>query len=157
MDYIDNPKFEPFTPAEGGYSVEFPGAPSTFSRPGLDGKASRGVEFNREMPQERYFVEFIRLSQAEQKMDPQKLLGAAADSWTKATPNVRDEQRSPRDVNGYPAIELVLRQGQFQGATLIRVIKVNDRLYSVGVSGQIQPEHNRGYKFLDSFKPDKDE
>jgi hypothetical protein len=154
MNYIDNPTFKPYTAPDQSYSVSFPGDPTAVNRFGPTGKKVAGTEYRRDFPQERFFVEYVTLTPIEGKEDAQKILAATCDAWLATVPGGKEVRRYARDVDGHPAVDLFVQTDGFQQHNLyVRVIKVGDRVYSVGVSGQIMTDHKHGDTFLDSFKP----
>jgi hypothetical protein len=154
--YIENPKFQPYTAPDQSYTVSFPGAPSPVNRFGPTGKKIAGTDYHRAFPVERFFVEYVTLSPAEAKEDPQKVLNAACDTWLSTVPGGTEVRRYARDVDGHPAMDLFVETGGFQQNNLyVRVVIAGDRVYSVGVSGQIMTDHKHGDEFLDSFHPAK--
>jgi len=93
---------------------------------------------------------FLNLSPAEAKEDPQKVLNAACDTWLGTAPGGTEVRRYARDVDGHPAMDLFVETGGFQQNNLyVRVVIAGDRVYSVGVSGQIMTDHKHGDEFLD--------
>jgi hypothetical protein len=158
FQYVDNPKFQPYTAPDQSYSAKFPGTPSPVNRTGPTGKKLAGADYRRDFPVERFFVEYAALSPAEAKEDPQKVLNAACDTWLATVPGGQEVRRYPRDVDGHPAMDLFVETGGFQQNNLyVRVVIAGDRLYSVGIAGQIMTEHRHGDEFLDAFRPGKKE
>jgi hypothetical protein len=154
FQYIENPTLKPYTAPDQTYSVSFPDTPSPVDKFGPAGKKVSGVEATRVFPKERFFVEYSTVTKAEAFDDPKKLLAALCDAWVKSISGGKELKRYAHEVDGYPAIDLFVDTGQFgQNSLYVRVIKVGDRLYSVGVEGQIRPEHKHGDDFLDTFHP----
>src|SRR5262245_7625936 len=154
VPYIDNPTFRPYEPPDKSYTVNFPRPPGVVSRPRPTGKKTARAGYDRRFPVERFFVEYVTLSPAEKKDDPQKVLNAACDTWLSTVPGGKEARRYARDVDGCPAMDLFVETGGFQQNNLyVRVLIAGDRLYSVGVSGQIMTDHRHGDEFLDSFHP----
>jgi hypothetical protein len=157
VHFADNPTLEPYTAPDQSYTASFPGTPGAVNRFSPTGKKVTGVDVNRNIPAERFFVEYVVLSPAELKEDPQKLLNTACDQWLATVPGGQEARpRYARDFDGFPAMDLfVSHDGLFNqnNNLLVRVVKVNDRLYSVGVAGQITADQKHGDEFLDSFHP----
>jgi hypothetical protein len=154
--FAENPTFEPYTAPDQSYTASFPGTPGVVNRFDPKGKKVTGADATRDFPAERFFVEYVTLSPAEAKEDPQKLLNTACDVWLATVPGGKEAKRYTRDLDGFPAIDLFVdHAGLFNqnNNLLVRVVKVNDRLYSIGVSGQITADQKHGDEFLDSFHP----
>src|SRR5262245_33124561 len=58
VQYVDHPKFQPYSPPDQSYTVSFPGVPRGISRPSPSGKQVAGAEYQRDFPSERFFVEY---------------------------------------------------------------------------------------------------
>lgn len=153
INYVDNPTFKPYSAPDQSYTVSFPGDATPVKRFGVGGQVV-GAECTRLFPQERFFVEYLTLTPAEAREDARKKLGTICDGWLATVPGGREVRRYDREVEGHPAIELFVQtDGLQQNNLYVRVIRVGDRVYSVGISGQIMAEHKHGDEFLDSFKP----
>jgi hypothetical protein len=158
VHYVDNPTFQPYTAPDQSYTAAFPGTPAIVNRFGLTGKKITGADVHRTFPAERFFVEYVILSPAEAKEDPQKLLTIACDQWLATVPGGQEARRYARDLDGFSAMDLFVSHDSVfnqNNNLLVRVVKVDDRLYSVGVSGQITSDQKHGDEFLDSFHPTK--
>jgi hypothetical protein len=158
VHYLDNPTYQPYTAPDQSYTAVFPGSPGVVDRLGPTGKKVTGVQVNRNFPAERFFIESVVLEPAETKQDPQKLLNTACDQWLATVPGGQEARRYARDVDGFPAMDLFVSHDSVfnqNNNLLVRVMKVNDRLYSVGVSGQITSDQKHGDVFLDAFHPTK--
>ncbi|HEY2784778.1 MAG TPA: hypothetical protein VGJ05_07355 [Fimbriiglobus sp.] len=156
VNYIDNPNFQPYTAPDKSYTVSFPGTPTPLNRFGPTGRKVEGAECRRDFPKERYFVQYATLTPAEFKEGDQKLLNATCDAWLATVAGGKEDRRQMRDVDGNPAIDLFIDTGVFGMNNLyVRIMKVGNRIYSIGIDGQIRPENKHGDAFLDSFQPAK--
>ena len=149
---MSNPAFKPFAANDGTYSAIFPGEAFPIVR-SIPGREVSGVECQREIPaEERYFVEYYLLTDAEKAKDAQKAAAEAATQWISGQNGTLMEQDAV-DHRGLPASQVFGQISMFKGNVAIRAMRDGDRMYVIGVSGGITPGNDRVVKFFDDFIP----
>ena len=155
-----NPIRKPFTAVDGRFTATFPGDPKTVMQTTQDGREVSGVEFLRTMPsEERYFVEYVVLTDEERKKDSQTLVRDSLKKWI-ADQDGSELEASDIDHKGLTASQLVGQISLLKGNVIARAIRDDDRIYIIGVSGGVTPWNDRVEHFLNDFtptgSPDKD-
>lgn len=150
---IENPTFQTFQSPEKEFSVDFPGPGKNGFPIKLTGIDMQVHECKREMYQELYFVYSGRVDADKVKAGPEALLDEVADELLKRAPLQQQGTRISANYEGYPAMDVTIPPGgPFDEGTIARVILVNDRLYVIGINGQVLPESPRAEHFLSSLK-----
>jgi hypothetical protein len=155
--YLENPTFESYTDPDGRFSVELPGPPIPQRIVLRDGDPPlKGVEARRETAQETYFVLVGEVPKPPRNDDDVNdfLQKAATDlAAAKVRPGQPTTTR-PLLHGNYPAVEVHVQFAPLEPATglVARVILAENRLYAIGVIGQIIPEQDRVGHFLQSLQ-----
>lgn len=153
------PEFEMKTDEDGRFAAAFPGSPDPVSRSAADGTPIRGLELDRDVPDEKYFVYYAdNLTSKPEKgnrppHDPvfdtaiELILrdGRLVDS------KIQKQATSQHD--GYDALDLILVDDNrpFEKG-IVRLVRVGDRVYVVGVAGQMNPGDVRVRSFFNRFQ-----
>lgn len=147
-----NPNLKPYTDPDGAFVALFPGEVFPISRLDAQGRPVAGVESRREFPEEQYFIEWLESENAppgKQERMPKMVL----DEWI-AKNNASVLENDPvKSHKGFDAAEAVGQLGFPKGNFAIRVVKVGDRFYVLGITGTVMPGSEYVERFFDGFEP----
>ncbi len=151
------PEFETAADPDGRFTAAFPGEAIPVSRNAADGTPVRGLELNRDLPPEKYFVLYTDLDADVGKT--QKAQDAAVDRAIDRM--VRDgmlaesqvSQRQATTHDGYPATDAILQDPDRTGEQgIVRLILAGKRVYAIGVAGPVNPHDPRVREFFLRFR-----
>lgn len=151
------PEFETTADPDGRFTAAFPGEANPVNRNAADGTPIRGLELNRELPPEKYFVYYTDLEAEVGKS--QKAQDAAFDHAIDRM--VRDgmlaesqvSQRQATTHDGYTATDVILQDPDRTGEQgIVRLILVGKRVYAIGVGGPVNPHDPRVREFFLRFQ-----
>lgn len=151
------PEFETAADPDGRFAAAFPGEAVPVSRTAADGTPVRGLELNRELPPERYFVLYTDL---DAEVGPsQKAQDAAVDGGidrmvrTGMFAESQVAQRQATTHDGYLATDVILQDPDRTGEQgIVRVILVGKRVYAIGAGGPVNPHDPRVREFFLRFR-----
>lgn len=148
------PEFSSATDAEGRFTAVFPGTPDPVERSTDDGSPVRGLELDRPLPPEKFFVFYEDLDAAQVKRGAEAVFTDAIQRLVRQARFVdsRELARESTKHDGYPALDLqMVDSDKPHEQVVIRLVLAGNRIYAAGAAGALDPNQGRVREFFQGF------